>query len=50
MKSKSPPDKTVLPKGNTERLIERIKKLVSMWADEERMSGNNVFCAYPPFL
>lgn len=50
MKSKSPPDKTVLPKGNTERLIERIKKLVSMWADEERMSGNNVFCAYPPFF
>mmetsp|Transcript_7040 Transcript_7040/g.10639 ORF Transcript_7040/g.10639 Transcript_7040/m.10639 type:complete len:83 (-) Transcript_7040:811-1059(-) len=24
-------------------LVDRIKKLVSMWADEERMNGNKVF-------
>ena len=42
-KSKSP-EKTVLPKQQTEMLMERIKKLLSMWADEERMSGNNVYC------
>jgi len=34
---------TVLPKKKTELLLARIKKLVSMWADEEQMKGiNNV--------
>jgi len=34
---------TVLPKKKTELLLARIKKLVSMWADEEQMKGINVF-------
>ena len=34
---------TVLPKKKTELLLTRIKKLVSMWADEEQMKGINVF-------
>jgi len=35
---------TVLPKNHTDSLIARIKKLVSLWADEEIMNGNQVFC------
>lgn len=38
--------KMVLPKKHTAALLERIKKLVNMWADEEQMAGNNVFCQY----
>ena len=38
--------KMVLPKKHTAALLERIKKLVNMWADEEQMAGNNVFCKY----
>ena len=41
-KSKSP-DKSILPKNHTSTLMERIKKLVSLWADEEVMNGNKVF-------
>mmetsp|Transcript_9010 Transcript_9010/g.21950 ORF Transcript_9010/g.21950 Transcript_9010/m.21950 type:complete len:1376 (+) Transcript_9010:166-4293(+) len=33
----------VLPKKNTDALLARIKRLVSMWAEEEQMNGNNVF-------
>ena len=38
--------KSILPKDFTEQLVERIKKLVRMWAEEEQMNGNNVFCKY----
>ena len=38
--------KSILPKDFTEQLIERIKKLVKMWAEEEQMNGNKVFCKY----
>lgn len=41
-KSKSP-DKSILPKNHTEALMARIKKLVSLWADEEIMNGNKLF-------
>jgi len=37
------PDKSILPKNHTEALMKRIKKLVSLWADEEVMNGNKVF-------
>ena len=33
----------VLPAKNTGELRARIKKLLSMWADEEQMNGNKVF-------
>lgn len=36
-------EKTVLSKTETKNLLARIKKLVSMWADEEQRNGNNVF-------
>ena len=36
-------EKSILPKNHTEQLVKRIKKLVSMWADEEIMNGNKVF-------
>ena len=36
-------EETVLPKEETEELLARIKRLVSIWADEEQMNGNNVF-------
>jgi len=42
-KSKASGDKPILPKNHTEVLVKRIKKLVSMWADEEIMNGNKVF-------
>ena len=42
-KSSAPSDLSVLPKEYTLKLVQRIKKLVTMWADEERMAGNNVF-------
>jgi superfamily II DNA helicase RecQ len=42
-KSKSPGEKSILPRNHTEVLVKRIKKLVSMWADEEMMNGNKVF-------
>jgi len=35
-----------LPKNHTDSLTARIKKLVSLWADEEIMNGNQVFCKY----
>lgn len=41
-----PANTTVLPKNHTDSLIARIKKLVSLWADEEIMNGNQVFCKY----
>jgi bloom syndrome protein len=41
-KAKSP-DKSILPKSHTEALMKRIKKLVTLWADEEIMNGNKVF-------
>ena len=37
------PSNSVLPTHHFEKLKERIKKLVSMWADEEKMNGNKVF-------
>ena len=43
-KSPSPASSSFLPKEHAEALMKRIKKLVTMWADEERMNGNNVFC------
>jgi hypothetical protein len=42
-KSSAPSDQSLLPKEYTLKLVQRIKKLVTMWADEERMAGNNVF-------
>lgn len=36
-------DRTVLPKKYTDALLNRIKKLVMMWAEEEQMNGNKVF-------
>jgi len=43
-KSKSPNvEKSVLPKKHTDTLMKRIKKLVTLWADEEVMNGNKVF-------
>jgi superfamily II DNA helicase RecQ len=39
-------DKTVLPKEYTDELMKRIKKLVTMWAEEEQMNGNKVFCKF----
>jgi hypothetical protein len=39
-------NRTVLPKNHTESLIARIKTLVSFWAFEEIMNGNQVFCKY----
>jgi bloom syndrome protein len=42
-KSKSSGEKSILPRNHTEQLVKRIKKLVSMWADEEIMNGNKVF-------
>ena len=42
-KSSGPSDQSVLPKKHTQALIKRIKKLVTMWADEERMAGHKVF-------
>ncbi|KAL7532408.1 hypothetical protein ACHAXR_004611 [Thalassiosira sp. AJA248-18] len=36
-------ENTVLPKKYTDALLARIKKLVSMWAEEEQMNGNKVF-------
>lgn len=37
----------VLPLKMTQALVVRIKKLVGMWADEEQMNGNRVFCKCP---
>ena len=46
-KAKSPStDRSILPKNHTEILMKRIKKLVTMWADEEIMNGNKVFCKF----
>ena len=42
-------DKDILPKKHTEALMKRIKKLVSMWADEEQMNGNPIFCKFIAF-
>eukprot|EP00979_Chaetoceros_neogracilis_P016856 scaffold10038_cov267-Chaetoceros_neogracile.AAC.4 len=42
-KSKASGEKPILPKNHTDVLVKRIKKLVSMWADEEIMNGNKVF-------
>eukprot|EP01083_Nonionella_stella_P222937 795058_1 len=42
-KSKSPDEKSILPRKHTETLMKRIKKLVTMWADEEIMNGNKLF-------
>jgi ATP-dependent DNA helicase, RecQ family len=42
-RTNSPDDKSILPQNHTEALVKRIKKLVSMWADEEVMNGNKVF-------
>lgn len=42
-RSNSPGEKSILPQNHTEVLVKRIKKLVSMWADEEVMNGNKVF-------
>jgi len=36
-------ENAVLEKEHTDALLARIKKLVSMWAEEEQMNGNNVF-------
>ena len=43
-KSKSPSTNSTFPQRETDLLVKRIKKLVSMWADEEMMNGNKVFC------
>ena len=43
-KAKSPSTKSTFPYRETDLLVKRIKKLVSMWADEEMMNGNKVFC------
>jgi uncharacterized protein YuzB (UPF0349 family) len=45
-KGSSSVNTSVLPKEHTDSLIARIKKLVSLWADEEIMNGNQVFCKY----
>jgi len=42
--SSSESESSILPKHLTEKLVERIKKLVKMWAEEEQMNGNKVFC------
>eukprot|EP00549_Striatella_unipunctata_P001171 CAMPEP_0118677586 /NCGR_PEP_ID=MMETSP0800-20121206/2713_1 /TAXON_ID=210618 ORGANISM="Striatella unipunctata, Strain CCMP2910" /NCGR_SAMPLE_ID=MMETSP0800 /ASSEMBLY_ACC=CAM_ASM_000638 /LENGTH=539 /DNA_ID=CAMNT_0006573283 /DNA_START=376 /DNA_END=1995 /DNA_ORIENTATION=- len=42
-RTKAQGEKNVLPKKYTEELMNRIKRLVSMWADEEQMNGNKVF-------
>ena len=42
-KSSASSDMSVLPKEYTLQLVKRIKKLVTMWAAEERMAGNSVF-------
>ncbi len=42
-KSKSPGEKSVLPRNHTDALVKRIQKLVTMWADEEMMIGKKVF-------
>ena len=42
--SKSVATPRVLPLKMTQALVVRIKKLVGMWADEEQMNGNRVFC------
>ena len=42
-KSKMAGEKSVLPRNHTEVLVQRIKKLVTMWAAEEMMNGNKVF-------
>jgi len=42
-KAKSSDEKSILPKNHTETLVQRIKKLVGYWADEEIMNGNKVF-------
>ena len=34
----------LLPRKHTDALYAKIKKLVSMWAAEEQINGNNVFC------
>lgn len=49
-KSRSPPDVSVLPKNHSDKLLQRIKKLVAMWAEEEQMNGNKVFCKLEIFL
>ena len=36
--------KRLLPLKMTQALVARVKKLVGMWADEEQMNGNRVFC------
>jgi len=41
--SKRTSGNALLPKNYTEDLVERIKKLVSMWAEEEQMNGNKLF-------
>lgn len=43
-------EKAVLPKKYTDELMDRIKRLISMWADEEQMNGNNVFCEFRLFV
>ena len=45
-KASSPSDQSILPKKHTRSLITRIKKLTSMWADEEQMNGNQVYCEF----
>ena len=35
---------TVLPKDNTDELKDRIKKIVSNWAEEEQLIGSRTFC------
>lgn len=41
-KAKSP-EVSILPKNHTKALVDRIKKLLNLWADEEIMNGNQVF-------
>ena len=36
-------NQSILPQNHTDTLMKRIKKLVTMWADEEIMNGNKVF-------
>eukprot|EP00804_Cyclotella_cryptica_P004283 CCRYP_013482-RD/>CCRYP_013482-RD protein AED:0.03 eAED:0.03 QI:147/1/1/1/1/1/5/481/1228 len=40
---KRPVEQSILPEKHTKALIERIKKLITFWAEEEQMNGNRVF-------
>ena len=44
--SKRPAEKSILPDKHSKEILDRLKKLIGFFAEEEQMNGNRVFCKY----